>query len=62
VFRSKDTEAMSSSFDLSSYQDVRTNAEKIYERLSDGSMPCDHAWPADQVRGFHAWMDSGHPR
>jgi hypothetical protein len=27
--------------DLSSYQDVKAQAEGIYSRLKDGSMPCD---------------------
>jgi hypothetical protein len=30
---------MSFAFDLSSYEEVRRNAEEIYERLADGSMP-----------------------
>ena len=41
LFRSKDVEAMSGAFDLSSYEDVRTNAQRIYERLANGSMPCE---------------------
>jgi hypothetical protein len=50
---------MSSHFDLSSYDDVRTNAEAIYARLSNGSMPCDGAWPDEQVSRFRAWIDAG---
>ena len=61
LFRSKDVEAMSGAFDLSSYEDVRTNAERIYERLANGSMPCDGAWPADQVERFRGWVDAGTP-
>ncbi len=61
LFRSKDVEAMSSAFDLSSYEDVRTNAQRIYERLANGSMPCDGAWPADQVERFRGWVDAGTP-
>jgi hypothetical protein len=61
LFRSKDVEAMSGAFDLSSYEDVRTNAEPIYERLANGSMPCDGAWPADQVERFRGWVDAGTP-
>ena len=48
LFRSNDIESMSGLFDLSSYQDVRSNDEKIYEKLSNGSMPCDGAWPAER--------------
>jgi hypothetical protein len=61
LFRSKDVEAMSGAFDLSSYEDVRTNAERIYERLANGSMPCDGAWPTDQVERFRGWVDAGTP-
>jgi hypothetical protein len=46
-------------FDLRSYDDVRANAEAIYERLADGSMPCDGEWPSEQVERFRAWIDSG---
>jgi hypothetical protein len=43
LFRSNDIESMSAAFDLSSYEDVRTNADRIYQRLANGSMPCDGA-------------------
>ena len=36
---------MSFALNLASYNDVRENAEAIYEKLADGSMPCDDAWP-----------------
>jgi hypothetical protein len=45
--------------DLSSYADVKANAEAIYSRLEDGSMPCDEAWPAEQLARFKQWMDDG---
>jgi hypothetical protein len=32
LFRSKDIESMSGAFDLSSYEDVRNNADRIYQR------------------------------
>jgi hypothetical protein len=50
---------MSSHFDLSSYDDVRANAESIYERLADGTMPCYGRWPADNVERFRTWIDTG---
>ena len=49
LFRDSDIEEMSWSFDLASYDEVRANAEAIYERLSDGSMPCDGPWPDERV-------------
>jgi hypothetical protein len=45
--------------DLSSYADVKAHAGAIYSRLQDGSMPCDGAWPADQIATFKQWMDEG---
>jgi hypothetical protein len=45
--------------DLSSYQDVKAQAGAIYARLADGSMPCDDAWPKEQIGLFKQWMDDG---
>ena len=59
LFRQDDVDAMSFAFDLASYDDVREYAEEIYERLADGSMPCDKRWPEEQVRLFRGWIDSG---
>ena len=53
---------MSFAFDLSSYEDVRDNAELVYERLADGSMPCDGEWPAQDVERFRRWIDEGRGR
>ena len=61
LFRDSDVAAMSSFFDLSSYEEVREHAGQIYERLEDGSMPCDGGWPASQVATFKAWIDAGTP-
>ena len=59
LFRGEDVDAMDFVFDLSSYADVKRNAEDIYERVEDGTMPCDRAWPAEHVRLFRNWIDSG---
>ena len=61
LFRPDDAEAMSWAFDLASYEDVKENAEAIYERLADGSMPCDEAWPDERVQVFRDWIDAGMP-
>ena len=61
LFRPRDVGAMRRFFDLSSYSDVRANADKILERLSGGSMPCDGAWPEEQSELFRSWMDAGCP-
>jgi hypothetical protein len=61
LFRAKDIESMSSRFDLSSYDDVRANSDRILNKLSDGSMPCDGAWPAERVELFREWVGAGCP-
>lgn len=61
LFRQEDVSAMSCAFDLASYEDVRTNAEAIYQRLADGSIPSDSRWTAEQVERFRAWIDTGSP-
>jgi hypothetical protein len=45
--------------DLSSFADVKAQAEEIYARVLDGSMPCDKPWPKDQVARFKLWMEEG---
>jgi hypothetical protein len=61
LFRDRDIQSMSFAFDLASYDDVRANAEAIYEKLAAGSMPCDGRWPAEDVERFRAWIDKGSP-
>jgi hypothetical protein len=61
LFREKDVSSMSFAFDLRSYDDVRANANGILARLSNGSMPCDGAWPEEQVELFRNWVDAGCP-
>jgi hypothetical protein len=62
LFRPKDIARMTFKFDLSSYDDVRTHSRSILRRLSNGSMPCDGAWPPEQVALFQEWVDAGCPR
>jgi hypothetical protein len=59
LFRERDRGSMMSQFDLWSYEDVRDNAEPILQVLRAGSMPCDGAWPEDQVDMFERWTTSG---
>jgi hypothetical protein len=59
LFREKDRAAMLRAFDLWSFDDVRTHAEQIAKRLQNGSMPCDGAWPAEDVTKFADWISSG---
>jgi hypothetical protein len=48
-------------FDLWSFDDVAAQADAILERLEDGSMPCDRAWPAERVAVFRRWIGAGKP-
>ncbi len=59
LFRDDDVDSMSFAFDLRSYEEVSANAEEIYERIEDGSMPCDSEWPEGQIARFRAWIDGG---
>jgi hypothetical protein len=59
LFRSKDRQSMRFAFDLWSHQDVRQHASAILTRLAEGTMPCDAAWPDEQVAVFQRWIESG---
>jgi hypothetical protein len=61
LFREKDVEEMKdiADFDMSDYDDVRENAESIYARLDDGTMPCDGPWPEEDIETFRRWIDRG---
>jgi hypothetical protein len=61
LFRdSPDVESMQAyGLDLSSYQEVRARAAEIYERLMEGSMPCDQPWPEEQIALFKRWTEEG---
>jgi hypothetical protein len=61
LFREGDVESMGFAFDLSSYEDVRKYAEEIYERVADGSMPCDGEWPQEHVAVLRRWIDADSP-
>jgi CDGSH-type Zn-finger protein/truncated hemoglobin YjbI len=59
LFRSRDRQSMTFAFDLWSYDDVRANAAGILERLGNGTMPCDGAWPPDRTEVFRRWTETG---
>ena len=61
LFRAFDREEMEWAFDLWSYEDVRENADRILERLTDGEMPCDAPWPEEKIAVFRSWVESGTP-
>ncbi len=61
MFRPKDRQSMQFAFDLWSYDDVRAHAAGILERLGNGTMPCDGAWPDAQIAVFRRWSETGTP-
>ena len=63
LFRERDRSIMLNvaKFDLWEREDVSAHSDAILARLEDGSMPCDQAWPDDQVAIFRRWVDAGKP-
>jgi hypothetical protein len=61
LFRERDRQSMEFAFDLWSYDDVSEHADAILARLVVGTMPCDGAWPEQQVDLFRRWTQSGKP-
>lgn len=61
LFRPKDRDSMLRAFDLHDYDDVVEDAEAILGVLRSGQMPCDGAWPADQVDKVQVWIEGGMP-
>jgi CDGSH-type Zn-finger protein len=59
LFRARDRQSMLFAFDLWSYDDVRTHADAILERVRNGTMPCDSSWPAERVDTFQRWITGG---
>ena len=61
LFREKDRDSMRRAFDLWSYTDVKSHAAAIAERLKNGTMPCDGAWPPERVELFEHWVEQDEP-
>jgi hypothetical protein len=59
LFRDHDRQAMRFAFDLWSADDARAHAADVLQRLQDGSMPCDGAWPPERVDVFRRWVETG---
>ena len=60
LFREHDRKSMAFAFDLWSQADVQAHAAGILERLRNGTMPCDGAWPQEQIEVFRRWTESGY--
>jgi hypothetical protein len=61
LFTERDRAAMRWAFDLWEVASVRQHAEAILEQVTAGRMPCDAAWPAEQVALFRRWVEAGSP-
>lgn len=61
LFRRHDRQSMKAAFDLWAYDEVKHNAHAILERVRNGSMPCDGAWPEEKVDAFDRWVNTGMP-
>jgi hypothetical protein len=61
LFRERDRGTMLqiAGFDLWDRADVKEHSAAILGRLEDGSMPCDQAWPEEQIAVFRRWVDGG---
>jgi hypothetical protein len=60
LFRDRDVDSMTFAFDLTDYDEVREHADRIYQRVQAGEMPCDSPWTPDRVALFRRWMDEGY--
>ena len=64
LFRDRDVRCMAGAIDLTSYDDVKANAQEIYARLTEKDptkvMPSD-GWGATQITQFKAWINGGCP-
>jgi hypothetical protein len=61
LFRERDRQSMKFAFDLWSHEDVAQNRDAILGRLREGTMPCDGAWPDEQIAVFQNWVKAGTP-
>jgi hypothetical protein len=62
LFRQFDIDAMEGIIDFTDYDDVKKNADKIYNRVALGDMPCDGGWNGYKVKLFQNWMKSGYSK
>jgi CDGSH-type Zn-finger protein/truncated hemoglobin YjbI/ferredoxin len=59
LFREHDRKSMAFAFDLWSQADVQAHAAGILQRLQNGTMPCDGAWPPEKIEVFKRWTETG---
>jgi len=59
LFNDRDISSMMFKFDLSKYEDVRDNADAIYQVLASKKMPCYGGWSDDNIALFGKWIEQG---
>ena len=60
LFTPGDVECMSGSFNLDSYDDVKTYAKAIYRKLAAHQMPPGAPWTDAQINLFGCWIQLGY--
>ena len=61
LFTVSQTQCMSRMIRLNDYNDMKANAERVFARLADESMPADSSrpWPDEWIALFRRWIDEG---
>jgi hypothetical protein len=61
LFTDDQRRCMSPFLDLGSYDEVSSNAETVFKRLEDHSMPADESgpWPEEWIALFSRWIEEG---
>ncbi|SDJ36918.1 hypothetical protein SAMN05216338_104751 [Bradyrhizobium sp. Rc2d] len=59
LFRDFDRKSMFGKFDLWRYDDVKKWADTILDKVENGLMPCDAAWPDKNVQLLKQWIADG---
>jgi hypothetical protein len=63
LFTDDQRRCMSPYLDLGSYDEVKANADAVFARLEDQSMPADDSgpWPDEWIALFRRWIAEGCP-
>lgn len=61
LFTEDQVACMATMIDLVSYEEMRSSAEAVHEKLFDKSMPPDASgpWPDEWIALFRRWIDEG---
>ena len=59
LFTDTDIDHMAFYAQLDDYEEVKAEAENIYSRLADKTMPPDDPWTDADIAKFRQWIDAG---